>query len=70
MALVELAKKQNTIVNLGTGQGKTLIALLLIKHYAKSYQEGKQTLFLVWIFKDTLSKSVSLVLWNILFQEV
>lgn len=47
MALVELAKKQNTIVNLGTGQGKTLIALLLIKHYAKSYQEGKQTLFLV-----------------------
>lgn len=47
MALVELAKKQNTIVNLGTGQGKTLIALLLIKHFAQAYQEGKQTLFLV-----------------------
>ena len=47
VALVELAKKQNTIVNLGTGQGKTLIALLLIKHFAKAYEEGKQTLFLV-----------------------
>lgn len=47
VALVELAKKQNTIVNLGTGQGKTLIALLLIKHFAKAYQEGKQTLFIV-----------------------
>jgi hypothetical protein len=47
VALVELAKKQNTIVNLGTGQGKTLIALLLIKHFATAFQEGKQTLFLV-----------------------
>jgi len=47
VALVELAKRQNTIVNLGTGQGKTLIALLLIKHFASAYQEGKQTLFIV-----------------------
>lgn len=49
-ALVELAKKQNTIVNLGTGQGKTLIALLLIRHFAQvedAYRKGKQTLFLV-----------------------
>ncbi len=44
---MELAKRQNTIVNLGTGQGKTLIALLLIKHFAKDFEEGKQTLFLV-----------------------
>lgn len=44
---MELAKKQNTIVNLGTGQGKTLIALLLIRHFAGAYEEGKQTLFLV-----------------------
>jgi endoribonuclease Dicer len=47
IALVEVAKKQNTIVNLGTGQGKTLIALLLIRHFAKAYEDGKQTLFLV-----------------------
>lgn len=47
LALFELAKKQNTIVNLGTGQGKTLIALLLIKHFAKDFEEGKQALFLV-----------------------
>jgi len=47
-ALVELAKRQNTIVNLGTGQGKTLIALLCIRHFAKpAYDQGKQTLFLV-----------------------
>jgi len=32
-ALVEIAKQRNTIVHLGTGTGKTLIALLLIKHY-------------------------------------
>ena len=30
-----------------TTSGKTLIALLLIKHFAGAYQEGKQTLFLV-----------------------
>jgi len=47
-ALVEMAKKQNTIVNLGTGQGKTLIALLLIRHFAQNaFENGKQTLFLV-----------------------
>ena len=48
MALYEKAKNINTIVNLGTGMGKTLIALLCIKHFAiPSYEEGKQTLFLV-----------------------
>ena len=55
-ALVELAKKQNTIVHLGTGQGKTLIGLLLIRHFAHvnqkgepwhAYENGQQTLFLV-----------------------
>lgn len=45
--LFEKAKLQNTIINLGTGQGKTLIAFLLIRHYSKAYEEGKQTLFLV-----------------------
>jgi ERCC4-like helicases len=49
-ALVEMAKKRNTIVHLGTGQGKTLIALLLIRHYADQDDymlHRKQTLFLV-----------------------
>lgn len=49
-ALFELAKKQNTIVHLGTGQGKTLIALLCIKHFteiAAQTNKHTQTLFLV-----------------------
>jgi ERCC4-related helicase len=46
-ALFEAAKCKNTIINLGTGYGKTLIALLCIRHFSPSFAEGKQTLFLV-----------------------
>lgn len=48
LALFEKVKLKNTVVNLGTGQGKTLVALLCIKHFSvPAYEEGKQTLFLV-----------------------
>lgn len=46
-ALFEVAKKRNTIINLGTGKGKTLIALLTIQHFAPAFDQGKQTLFMV-----------------------
>jgi primosomal protein N' len=46
-ALFEIAKTKNTIVNLGTGFGKTLIALLCIRHFSPDFDQGKQTLFLV-----------------------
>jgi superfamily II DNA or RNA helicase len=46
-AMFELAKSRNTIVTLETGKGKTLIALLLIRHLSHTFQEGKRTLFLV-----------------------
>ena len=46
--LFEIAKTKNTIVNLGTGQGKTLIALLLIRHFSSpAFKEGKQSWFIV-----------------------
>lgn len=45
--LFEIAKKDNTIINMGTGFGKTLIALMLIKHFSPAFEDGKQTLFLV-----------------------
>ena len=35
LALFEEAKVRNTIVTLGTGKGKTLIAIMLIRHFAK-----------------------------------
>lgn len=45
--LFEIAKTQNTIINLGTGKGKTLIALMCIRHYSEELSDGKQTLFVV-----------------------
>jgi ERCC4-related helicase/dsRNA-specific ribonuclease len=53
-ALFEIAKQRNTIIHLGTGKGKTLIALLCINHFGSelerhSEDEGhkKQTWFVV-----------------------
>lgn len=46
-ALFQIAKRKNTIINLGTGYGKTLIALLCIRHFSQAFEEGKHTLFLV-----------------------
>jgi ERCC4-related helicase len=46
-ALFVIAKSKNTIINLGTGFGKSLISILCIRHHSSSFQEGKQTLFLV-----------------------
>jgi hypothetical protein len=37
-ALFEIAKSKNTIVNLGTGFGKTLIALLCIRHFSPAFE--------------------------------
>jgi primosomal protein N' len=45
--LFEIAKERNTIIHLGTGYGKTLIALLCIRHFSDAFETGKQTLFLV-----------------------
>ncbi|KAG7344127.1 RNA helicase ERCC4-like protein [Nitzschia inconspicua] len=45
--LLNIALKTNTIVNLGTGTGKTMIALMCIKEIRATDQEHKQTLFLV-----------------------
>jgi superfamily II DNA or RNA helicase len=46
-ALFEVAKRRNTVIHLGTGKGKTLIALLVIRHFSAAFEEGKQTLFIV-----------------------
>mmetsp|Transcript_3985 Transcript_3985/g.5196 ORF Transcript_3985/g.5196 Transcript_3985/m.5196 type:complete len:1557 (+) Transcript_3985:97-4767(+) len=53
VAMFDRAKEQNTIVQLNTGLGKTLIAIMTIKHFSTQYGDvnadghSKQTLFLV-----------------------
>jgi ERCC4-related helicase len=63
-ALLERAMERNSIVHLGTGAGKTLIALLLVQHYAADFaQQGqtrKQTLFLVPSVALALQQSTTL----------
>ena len=47
--MLERAKRENTIVHLGTGMGKTLISIMLMKEFLarKDRVEKKQILFLV-----------------------
>ena len=46
--MLEKAKKNNIIVYLGTGSGKTYIAIMLIKYLrAELRQGGKKAIFLV-----------------------
>ena len=45
-ASVEMAKEENVIVNLGTGLGKTLIAVRTFDHFAR-LDRSKLTLFVV-----------------------
>lgn len=62
-ALLEIAKTQNSIIHLGTGKGKTLIALMCIKHFASSPEfvnHQKQTLFLVPSVVLALQQSMTL----------
>jgi ERCC4-related helicase len=65
-ALLERAMERNSIVHLGTGAGKTLIALLLVQHYAADFrnegqhQHQKQTLFLVPSVALALQQSTTL----------
>lgn len=59
-ALFEIAKSKNTIVNLGTGFGKTLIALLCIRHFSRDFSEGKQTLFMVPSVALAIQQSMTL----------
>jgi len=46
MELFERAKNQNTIIHLGTGCGKTLIAILSIRHFLEK-DSTRQALFIV-----------------------
>merc|ERR1719495_1186967 len=45
--LLEKAKKSNIIVYLGTGAGKTYIAVMMIKELRRELNKGKKALFLV-----------------------
>lgn len=59
--LLEIAVSRNTIVNLGTGSGKTLIALLCIKEKHAARDNGKrQTLFLVPSVALAIQQSLTL----------
>lgn len=44
--MLEKAKRKNIIVYLGTGSGKTFIAVMLIKHMRDLVQAGKKVVFL------------------------
>ena len=46
MELLEKAKQHNTIVYLGTGSGKTFIAVMLIKHMRDEIIQNKKVVFL------------------------
>lgn len=80
-ALLEIAKTRNTIIHLGTGKGKTLIALLCIRHFATPHgnvDQPKQTLFLVpsvalavqqsTALRANLPYSVATACWNVAHQ--
>jgi ERCC4-related helicase/dsRNA-specific ribonuclease len=80
-ALLEIAKTRNTIIHLGTGKGKTLIALLCIRHFAappSDVDQPKQTLFLVpsvalavqqsAALRANLPYSVAMACWNVAHQ--
>lgn len=46
--LLEAALEENTIVNLGTGAGKTYIAVMLVKELSYAiFNQGKRSIFLV-----------------------
>lgn len=61
ISLLETCKKRNSIVYLGTGSGKTLIAILLVKELAAAaFAAGKQTLFLVPSVALALQQSTTL----------
>ena len=53
LELLEAALEENTIVNLGTGAGKTFIAVMLIKELSSQIRQpfcedgSKRTIFLV-----------------------